>query len=259
MEKTSRPEIMRGHLDECFTHLKQRLNQQAHNSSHNHEMMSALAVFCGCSYSAVTRWQPGSGSMPLADARIKLMAYLDLLGYRVIELENMSTSFRALADLIAFGLIDPSQALIAIGYADIATLYKVIHGKSNASPEKKEKTGQLVKEKISEINPAKEKAYQKLPAFAAKLLPSSIEIKPKIKETGLIGTSVNNSIQGLLSIMQGLDTLLNSEAVKLTDQELALFPDFQKAIIARLAEKFKNLQMRLNPEKDHEADDHVPS
>lgn len=252
MEETSRPEIMRGHIDECLSYLFQKLSPLGRRSVQKKMFIASMANFCGITFDPASRWLHGggSGSMPIGDQKIKLMCWLDLIGFRIIELENMTESFRGLAELIAFGLTTGAEAAKSIGFAKASTVYKIIYEQMNTTNEKKEIIWQLVKEKKAELLQAKEKAGKQLPAFIATLFYNTLPTEasapePEHVNAELIGTPANTFIQGFLSLLQGINTLLESEAANtLTDKELTALPDNQAECIVKLATKLQTLENR---------------
>ncbi|MCX6745305.1 MAG: hypothetical protein NTX82_07345 [Candidatus Parcubacteria bacterium] len=260
METTTKPEIMRGHVEECLAHIAQKLLLLGKRSPQKKEVIATMANFCGVTHDPASRWLHGSGSMPIGDQKIKLMCWLDLIGFRIIELENMTESFRGITELIAFGLITGADAAKIIGYAEPSTVYKVIYEQMNTTTEKKEIIWQLVKGKKTELLQAKENAIKQLPAFAATLLPSTLQTEPAKPEpesvdTELIGSPANTFTQGFLSLLQGINTLLESEAAtRLTDQELAALPASQSESISKLATKLTALKNRLKNLKGQNGD-----
>jgi uncharacterized coiled-coil protein SlyX len=258
MEEISRLEIMRGHLEECVYNFNGKLANLARKSAQKQKIMVSMASFCGVSIDTARRWLRGTEANPIAESKIKLMCYLDLLGYKVIELENMGDSLRNLAELIAFGLITTAQAIKIIGYSRPTVLYRIFYGQENTSAEKKEKIWQLIRAKKNELTQAKEKTAQNLIFLTATLLPASAAVpEPESEDTELIGTPANTFTQGLLSLLQGINVLLESEAAKnLTDQELSALPASQAGIISKLATNLAALRSRLKDLKGQTGDAH---
>ena len=103
-------EIFRGHLEECVRHLGTRLvSGMPYSPRGIAKKLKPIADFCGVTNRSVSRWLVAR-RFPVGEVLIKFSCYLDMIGYRVIELERMPKSRRNFAELIGFGVLSSRQA-----------------------------------------------------------------------------------------------------------------------------------------------------
>jgi hypothetical protein len=135
------------------------------------------------------------------------MCYLDMVGYRVIELERMPKVRRNFAELVGYGLLSSDQAAEFLGYSSTSTLYQVLQGHHGASEDKEQKMWDAWKERKEALQEKKEKSQE----FYRLDIPLKIRqqvsaVRPK----------------AVVSIMEGLLGLLEENSFeKLSDGELA--------------------------------------
>lgn len=130
-------EVYRGHFEECVADLSRRLDKRHPKGSHHaNQNRKKIAEFCGVGTQTVLRWLNGD-NIPQSSVFIKLMCYLGLLGYRVIEVEKMKESRRNFFYLIGFGVITLEQASQKLGYSKSSNLTAVLQGKFDCDEVKK--------------------------------------------------------------------------------------------------------------------------
>jgi len=155
-------EVFRGHFEECLRHLSLKLAATVPKGSKEApKMKQPIADFCGASVGSVTRWMRGGntpGAIPVGANFIKLMCYLDMVGYRVIELERMPKGHRNFAELIGYNLLDIDDAVALLGYTNSSTLYQVLQGHQGISNDKDEKMWRYWKTRKAELQKKKEEA-----------------------------------------------------------------------------------------------------
>ena len=89
-EKDRVPEVFRGHLVECLAHFGEALGRLAPKfSKRTVEVRRPMAQFCGVGDQAVGRWLSERVVCPIGELMFKATCFLDLLGYRIIEFENL--------------------------------------------------------------------------------------------------------------------------------------------------------------------------
>lgn len=158
MRPSSQVEVFRGHWEECLKYLDTRISFNAPKGLRGAEQArKPLADFCGVKTPTVTRWFSGVG-LPRGTELIKLLCYLDLMGYKVIELERMQPGRRGFAELVGFGILSIEQAAELLGYANTMTLYQVLHGRENPNEDKDQKMWNTWKERSQELELRKEEA-----------------------------------------------------------------------------------------------------
>lgn len=247
MEERSSPEIFRGHFEECLAHLNQKIIALSRRSSQKKRFIASLAKFCGVNIDAVSRWVHGNSAVPIGDNKIKLMCYFDLLGYKVIELENMSFLLRNLAEIIGFNVMAGTDATKIIGYAEPSTLYGIIAGKLTASKEKEETFRSLIKDKKEQLAQVKTKAKNELPETDLNyIFPTRVEVSTApAEQTQVLGTENQKPYSGT-SLLPGLVVLLaEADLETISDEELAAWPTTAVEAIDQLAAKITKVKKRL--------------
>lgn len=229
-----RKEVFRGHLDECFKHYCVKANFHATRGSNRAaEAKRPMAEFCGVEVSSVTRWIRGGG-FPLGDVMLKLMCFLDVIGYRVIELEKMSKYRRGFAELIGYGLLSGDEAAKATGYSHTSTLFQIFLGNGNPSKGKEELMWNMWKQRREELEKKKVEC-QKLYASPSRSQPKTDDVRQKL-------TSTPPSNKALVNIMEGLLELLKESS---PDED---FGDSVDTVL-QLSAKMSSLSSRLIMQK----------
>lgn len=197
-----RHEVFRGHLEECFRHLGTSLTSSVPKGSRGVTLAKQpVAEFCGVTIRSITRWLHNTESFPIGETLIKLMCYLDMVGYRVIELERMPKVRRNFAELVGYGLLTSDQAAEFLGYASTSTLYQVLQGHHGASADKDQKMWDAWKVRKEELVFKKEKSQELYRLdIPFKIRPKAEDSKPAISASRQ--TAVVNIMKGLLSLLE---------------------------------------------------------
>ncbi len=197
-----RHEVFRGHLEECLRHLGTSLASSMPKGSRGAaQAKRPVAEFCGVTIDSVTRWLHGTGSFPIGEPLIKLMCFLDMVGYRVIELERMPKVRRNFAELVGYGLLTSDQAAEFLGYSSTSTLYQVLQGHHGASEDKDQKMWDAWKERKEELVLKKEKSQELYRLdIPLKIRPKAEDSKPAMSASRQ--TAVVNIMEGLLSLLE---------------------------------------------------------
>jgi AraC-like DNA-binding protein len=194
------PEIIRGHYGECLKHFSDSLALRAPKGSRAAGLAKKLvAEFCGVKVTTVHEWLYGHESAAIGDHHIKLLFYLDMLGYRVIELERMPRAQRKFAELIGYGVVNAKQAADLLGYTTASTLYQVFLGKTNSSPSKEKK---MLDEWIARKEDLKRRKEQLQGPPQSIHPPSIIPSKPRSSMPPSRHTAVVSIMEGLLVLME---------------------------------------------------------
>ena len=129
-----REEVFRGHLEECLGHLGTTLASQYPKGAKGIGSVRALiADFCGVSGATVSRWLSGDDGLPKGEQALRLICFLNLVGYRVIEFEHLSKARQYFFELLGFGVLTTEAARQIVGYTKLQTLFQVLQGKQGAS------------------------------------------------------------------------------------------------------------------------------
>lgn len=115
--------IFRGHLDECIEHFKQCFDTHFPKGlSGVEKARKPVADFCRVGTFTVKRWlETGYVRAP---AKFKLMCWLDLQGYSIIELSDYK-NIEAI-ELIGYSVVDSEEMYKALGYAREQNLFNIL-------------------------------------------------------------------------------------------------------------------------------------
>lgn len=208
-------EVFRGHLEECLKHFSNTLSLQAPKGSLKSTLVKkSVANFCGVTLNSINDWVRGD-TIPAGESLIKFMCYLDMMGYRVIELERMPNVLRNFAELIGFGFFSGKQAIEFLGYGKTSRLYGILREERFIGDEKKQKMWDLWKGKKEELEKKKKEVKEKLCRLDT--LPKAVLSFRKL--------AVVNIMKGLLMLLEeeSLDRLSESELAELQQQANTIF------------------------------------
>ncbi len=238
-------EIMRGHLDECLANLNHKFAKK-NQAQTKQILLKSMANFCGVSTDSTRRWLHNINSLPISDKKIKLMCFLDLLGYKIIELENMTESLRGLTEIIAFNLVGLSEATKIIGYSNTSRLIEIIKGLENPGPQKQRKIWDLWTAQKEELKQTKQMAFNSLPESVLTVLKDTEEIS-------ISGTDQNEKAALCRANFDAMATLLKFIRLpsfkNLTEQELfALLSSHDVKILSELTDELQEIKTKCLPE-----------
>lgn len=237
-----RPEVFRGHFDECFKHLGTSLAARARKGSREAALQKKpVADFCGVTVNSVTRWLHSTGPLPIGEHYIRLMCYLDMVGYRVIELERMPKGRRNFAELVGFGLLSSEQAIELLGYSYPSTLYQVLQGHHGASENKDQKMWDAWKERKEELERKKKQLQEQYSLD----VPRDVPLKVHQKAEGAKPATLTSGRTAVINIMEGLLALLEEESFE--KLSAGGFKELQQSAdtILRLSAHLSTLSSRL--------------
>jgi len=244
--EVEKPEVFRGHLDECLRHFSERFSLKFPKGSKGAaRAKEPMAEFCGINTPTVTRWFRDDASLPVGEPLFKLMCFLDLSGYRVIELEKMKPGSRGFAELIAFGIFKGQEAADMLGYQNLSTLYQVLRGKEGMSDAKSRKMWDVWQEKRALLEEKKSvahrKYYQNLTVNGAPAAGPS----PAPKGAGRPRTKTPD-YTATVKVMEALLALLERENLdELPEGELAVLCRASGETILRLSARLSTLSSKL--------------
>lgn len=199
---TEKQEVFRGHLDECLKHFAAGLETSAPKGTKKATLArKPLADFCGVVIHTASRWLLGTGAPPVGEPLLKLMFFLDVVGYKVIELERMPTDIRNFAELIGFSLLTSGEARSLLGYYKVSRLYEIFRREVGVSSEKKQLMRDEWKKRRGELVAKREKS-RALCSFD--ITPKT---KPKLENDKRVQISYRH--EAILKIMAGLLALLD--------------------------------------------------
>lgn len=245
-ENAASVEIFRGHFTECLSHLIDRFNRAIPRGKHGATAAKEpMAEFCGVKESTVTRWFNSLEASPVGgEISLKLMCFLDLNGYRVIELERMPKPQRKFAELIGYSILSAQQAAELLGYSDPKGLYRVLIGENEPSEEKMEKLWQAWKQHRDELEAKKRSAPERY-RFAFLNAEPKPEAEPE-KSAAIVSAPRCQWQKVASSLMKTLLTLFEDGCMSNpSDEELQILQKTAGDEILQLSERLSALSSKL--------------
>ncbi|MSU54416.1 MAG: hypothetical protein EXS48_01060 [Candidatus Staskawiczbacteria bacterium] len=140
-----------GHWDECLRHYAEDLSSRAPpNPKKAARLRNPMTQFCKVRSANVLRWFKQIVE-PTGESILRVMFFLDLVGYRVSELEAMPKYVRHFAELVVFNLLTMDEAARLIGYPTTHNLFPVLLKGKGVLREKEEMMWQAWKERKTEV------------------------------------------------------------------------------------------------------------
>lgn len=196
VETPERPEVFRGHLDECLRHLSKCLSAQFPPGLKGAEKArQPIADFCDVHVSTVKYWLDKGAAILKGDFKLRLMCCLDVLGYRVIELEK-TRSLRELAEVIGYRVMTGQEVSIALGYANNDEVLRLLKTGKRVMPDRRERILILCSEKRDELSRRKQAALE-----SCRL------------EFSLTDSVRQRKVSAVTCIMEGLLAMLQSQEI----------------------------------------------
>lgn len=232
------PEVFRGHLQDCLKHLGQCVSNHFPKASKGvREARLPIAQFCGVDEGTVKRWLDGTSGF-VGTPRINIMCCLDMLGYRVIELESIQEK-RELLELIGYGVITAEDVAQILGYSGAQRIYRVLSDTEGMGRDKLDKMYALCQAKRPELVQRKEEALAKCQLGFP-----------------LMATFEQRKVSAVMNIMEGL--LLMLEGSELGQQFEVSIHDLsphEKNVVLRLADVFCSFPSKMAKGRQGEKDE----
>lgn len=200
----------RGHLQECIRHFAARFTEAyPKGSRESAERKRPIAEFCGVNIHTVTDWFFRADNVPVGDRYLKLLCFLDLNGYKVIEFERFSLKCKNFTRLIGFGVIKSEDAAVMLGYSNVSELFRVLRGISGSSKDREEKMWDMWKVRKDELDAKIEEAAAK---YRLRFTPSQSSFPATREPQRDLHSSPQRACpkDGVVDVMKGLLKLLNS-------------------------------------------------
>ncbi|MBN2093877.1 MAG: hypothetical protein JW740_00665 [Candidatus Zambryskibacteria bacterium] len=130
-------EVMRDHFEECLEDFCKRVIKIAPPGTRaRNDILLPLTRFCKVDFQTFRKWATGRAS-PTGEIRVRLMCYLSLHGYKIIEFENLPAFLKGVFEIIGFNLLSAKEVAGIVGYTKTSSLFDVLFGKQNISKAKK--------------------------------------------------------------------------------------------------------------------------
>lgn len=217
----TRAEIFRGHIDECIEHLSQCIDAHAQKPREKAVARRPIADFCKVADNTVKGWM--EGSLPVGQAKIRLMCLLDMFGYYVLELEKLRGK-KSLSEIIGYGLLNAQEVADVLKFSSTQHLFGVIFGIEGTSPAREDAILNFVASKKVELAQKKENARR-----TCRLNFSLTDFAQHKKKSVII------------SVMDGLNALLSSEIGDVFKGDLKDLSSSEKKIFIRLSRNVEDI------------------
>ncbi len=188
-----------------------------------------IADFCKVTAVTVSRWFREGDSNPIGDTWIKMICYLDLIGYKVIELENMGKTFRHIAEIVGYGLMTGEQVLVELDYSQSSRLKMILTGEIGISDGRSQKMYDIWKARHAELDVVKAKMQERYRKHTIR--PAVVPIASSAPL--VLARAMPSREQALVSIMEGITSLLDEAVGDQADPRvlIGLNPATKKAIL----------------------------
>jgi len=201
---------IRGHFEECLHHFV--MKGGGPNQTQGKQL---IADFCGVSLATVATWFRGS-NLPVGERYIKFMCFLDMAGYRVIELERMPKALRNIAEFIGYGVLSTQEVMGLLEYSNRSKFFALLRGERGISKEKEQKAWNIWKEKRGDLEKRKEEARE---LYQLDIPPTStapaVNIQQELPKVSV--TSTHHKSGAVVSLMEGLLALLEDASFELAE------------------------------------------
>lgn len=121
--------------------------------------VSHMAQFCRVNAETPVNWI-FRGILPIGEARIKVLFFLDISGFKVVYFEVLDCIIHKLGKIVAYGPLELPQIAGRIEYADPKSIFRLFGSKSGISKQKEALVEKLYSEYEKEIL-AKEQRWSK--------------------------------------------------------------------------------------------------
>jgi len=204
-----------------------------------------MAIFCGIQGKSILEWF-NEKTKPKGTQLFKCMCYLDMIGYRVIELERTKRVKRNIVELIGFGVFSSQQVTELLGYTSSSHFFRAMEGQADKTME--QKMWDLWKERKEELDKKKQEAKPQaivVPAAAPAAAPAVIVETPRARaaKEGTSGDIHTGAAAGSLVVnfMKGLLVLLES----VSDESLLNLTRQESGMILKLSARMSTLSSKL--------------
>lgn len=183
-----------------------------------------MAEFCGVQDSAIVRWLYHQDNLPKGETRIKLLCFLELNGYTVIEFERVTSRPRNFSRLIGYGLITSKKANEMLGFASVSQLFQVLSGRAGTSEDREQKLWDVWRAWKDRLDAKVEEAQATYHLNFSPAATRRVAAEQPIEAVGASIPSEDSASQGasaaacpcegVIHIMHGLLKLLDSGVLK---------------------------------------------
>ncbi len=184
--------------------------------------------------------------MPRGEQYYKLLCFLDLNGYKVIELEGMAIRCKNFTLLIGFGVLTSKDATEMLGYTQISELYRALRGDTGLSKDRERKMWDLWQARKDKLDEAVEEAGKRFRLnFSRARETQSIGVVESKVAMPATTKPPDYLRDGAVDIMEGLLKMLDSGVLlDLTDADWAALRNSSSTVL-RLSSHLSTLSAKL--------------
>ncbi len=227
------------------------------NSKGANEAKMPMARFCGVSTPTIQRWVVGGApeGLPL----LKLLFFLDGIGYKVSELLDISRQSKSnykLAEMLAYDVMNLEEAQKFLDYANSQSVYQVAFGKSGMGDLRIEVVDAEYKH-ISDVIDAKKKEFgfivedprsKKVESVPSSPEPSTTKSTPTVKDENS-STCGSIELTSIAYMILAITPILERFSNQSTKEERQ---DLRKLLGSGTMNDLSKFSSRLCSEKAHE-------
>ncbi len=246
-----RIEIFREHFEECLRHFGKTFSANYPPGSRNRcKLLKPLIDFCGVGRQTAQKWIDDMG-IPRGELMMKLSCYLDLNGYRIIELERMPRVIRGVLELIGFSILSANDMAVALGY-EVQSLYDIFLREAGTSQEKEAMMFELWKGKKTELETKNHEAFESIHlARVSRATSESEVIGQQVLSLMKSGEDISARRNATLAIIRGLRLLLDEGLFSnLTSKEISGISNDERLDVLQLLNHFTALSSKLIQVRD---------
>lgn len=173
LKETEMEERFRGTTKECLRHYAATLSLT--NARGGRKALQPFQEFTHAHPETVYGWLKGY-SPPKGACLVRIRYFLELNGYYVAELENLSETVRDFGRLIAYNFFTFEDAVKECDFKNVDYLLRQLVGYRKPRKDQEEKMKEIVDE-YEDLMEKKQEELKNLRFFQTDLLPAKIEIK----------------------------------------------------------------------------------
>lgn len=237
-------DAFRGTMAECLADYGQELAAQRPVGSRGaKEARQPLVEFCGVTPASVLRWFTEQVP-PVGSLSYKVMFFLELLGYRIIELERLNPSRKYAAELVGFSVLRPEELCKELGYNEPGNLYEALRNASELRADVSRRYWEVYLKHKPELMTKKAEARDRIQQLALSAA--------RVRRSKRLGHKPSS--RAIFTLMQALNELFEeSDSEQFSSEELAGIDSSNRATLLALSTKMARITVKLARGADNAA------
>jgi len=127
----------------------------APGTRHVNESRRPMADFCGVNIRTAERWLI-AGNLPIGEPLIRLLFFLELVGYEVFELKRLERTIYRLGEMISYNVLSVQEVVGMLSYEKSSSAYRPILKGLSTTHQRSDKINTAWKSHKDEINSRRE-------------------------------------------------------------------------------------------------------